>query len=100
MSSKVKRLKEVKFEILGLGGVKHVFRLHFRRIRRKDPRKFLIDTNRVEFESRKMPKFPKRRKSDFFGPQNGKIQPFTRCQLEVLFTYSSISVFFCISTIF
>ena len=42
MSSKVKVLKEVKFEILGFGAVKHVFRLNFRQIRKKDPSKFLI----------------------------------------------------------
>ena len=91
MSSKVKRLKEVKFEILDLGGVKHVFRLNFRQIRKKLD-SFFIASNRVEFERRKMPKSPKKRKSDLFGSSKRQnLDVFSRCQLEVLLTYSSIS---------
>ena len=75
MSSKVKRLKEVKFEILDLGNVKHVFRLNFRQIRKK-LESFLLPQIGSNLKDEKCRNPLKSVKVTFSGPQNGKIQPF------------------------
>ena len=75
MSSKVKRLKEVKFEILDLGNVKHVFRLNFRQIRKK-LESFVLPQIGSNLKDGKCRNPLKSVKVTFLGPQNGKIQTF------------------------